>query len=246
MAMRIAALGPTGAVRHRRIVSGVRALAIAVFVAAAPVGATADLDAGIRAYDAGYFERAYAEFAPLAEAGSAEAQVRLAGLLQRGEGTAPDPAAAVAWLEKAADQDHPWALVALGDAYEDGRGVEKDVEQGIHLWLEAARQEFPPAMYRLSRIAVWFLDIDSEFFIEDLLAEHARNPSSQGKSMATLREEVQGYILDNKAKATMWLILAAELGDPRAERDLPGIAKRLTAAEKAEAEQRAALWRRTF
>src|SRR5579871_4464764 len=50
-----------------------------------------------------------------AEAGDAAAQTSLGWIYQKGTGTKPDMKEAVKWFEKAADQNNPEALVALGE-----------------------------------------------------------------------------------------------------------------------------------
>ena len=66
--------------------------------------------------------------------GDAAAQYRVAELYQQGRGVPLDPATAVAWLRKAADQDYPLADGALGTAYLVGAGVPRDQALGL-TWL---------------------------------------------------------------------------------------------------------------
>ena len=50
------------------------------------LAAEADVADGVRAYDAGWYEDALAEFLPAAEAGDTQAQLALASMYQFGEG----------------------------------------------------------------------------------------------------------------------------------------------------------------
>ncbi len=222
-----------------RIATVLTAVVVLAGGGAVPVRAVADLDAGMDALAREDFARAYAAFEPAAKAGSAEAQYRIALLLHKGHGVAEDREGAVAWLEMAAAQGHRWALVALGDVLTDGSNTVADRERGIRLWQEAAQAGFPPALYRLSRAEVWFLEFDTEWFTEDVLARYAGEPRNRGKSEAALREEIRAHVIDRKATATMWMILAAEMGDERAAHDLSRVIATLSAAERAEAERRA-------
>jgi hypothetical protein len=64
----------------------------------------------------------------LAERGSGGAQVLLAGMYLRGEGgVARDDGKAAEWLEKAALQGNAYAQMKLGDLYETGQGVPKNI-----------------------------------------------------------------------------------------------------------------------
>ncbi|MBX9608809.1 MAG: SEL1-like repeat protein, partial [Gammaproteobacteria bacterium] len=74
---------------------------------AAASGAThADLDAGLVAFRAGDHGLALSEFMPLAQQGDAEAQFHLGIAYQKGWGVIADPAKALQWYRRAADQGH--------------------------------------------------------------------------------------------------------------------------------------------
>ena len=94
---------------------------------AAGVAGAADLDAGLRAYHGGDYERALELWRPLAEAGDREAQLVLAYMHRRGIGTAADAEEAARWYRKAAKQGVPEAQYQLGLMYEIGHGVPTDI-----------------------------------------------------------------------------------------------------------------------
>jgi hypothetical protein len=77
----------------------------------------------------------------LAERGSAGAQVLLGGMYLRGEGgVARDDRRAAEWLEKAALQGNAYAEMQLGDLYEKGQGVPKNVALAADWRQEAANR----------------------------------------------------------------------------------------------------------
>ncbi|RYD43351.1 MAG: sel1 repeat family protein, partial [Verrucomicrobiaceae bacterium] len=66
-----------------------------------------------------------ADLTTRAEAGEAPAQLELAGLLAKGEGTARNMVDAVKWYTKAAEQGSGEAQMILGGIYVSGKGVKK-------------------------------------------------------------------------------------------------------------------------
>ncbi len=106
-----------------------------------PLSARADFADGLRAYDAGEYESALAEWTPLARAGDGDALLALAGLYRQGLGTAPDLARAARLYRRAAEQGAVIAQLNLGDLYARGQGVARDLVRA-YMWLElAARQQ---------------------------------------------------------------------------------------------------------
>ena len=105
----------------------------AVSVALAQDGAE-DLQAGIDAFNRGDLPGAMTLYEAAAEAGSAEAQVRLAYLLDYAE----ENDKAVHWYRAAADQDYPDGIAGLAGMYAKGEGVPQDQEQARELFVKAA------------------------------------------------------------------------------------------------------------
>ena len=56
-----------------------------------------------------------------------------------------DDKAAVEWFQKAADQEYPRAMMLLGECYENGYGIEKDVTKAVELYTKAHEAGHPPA-----------------------------------------------------------------------------------------------------
>ncbi len=77
--------------------------------------------------------------AAAALSGSAKAQARYARILHKGEyGIPRNPQAAIDWFSRAAEQNEPSALVAMGEAYRSGAGVRRDPKRAASYFLHAA------------------------------------------------------------------------------------------------------------
>ncbi len=125
-------------------------LLVALALMAAP--ARADFAAGVAAYDAGNYVKAYAEFLPLARGGDAAAQYSLGNMYRRGQGVARDDAEAVRWYRKAADQGNASAQYLLGVMYDGGRGVTEDHSEAVRWYRSAADQGHAFAQDQIYRL----------------------------------------------------------------------------------------------
>jgi hypothetical protein len=96
-----------------------------------------ELASGIAAFEAKEFRRARQLLQPLAEAGNAEAQYRLAVQYQAGLGVVQNQLQAYHWMREAANQDHALALHGLGIMYLYGECVEKNEQEAVR-WLQRA------------------------------------------------------------------------------------------------------------
>jgi TPR repeat protein len=92
-----------------------------------------DLQAGIDAFNRGDLPGAMTLYEKAAEAGSPEAQVRLAYLLDYAE----DNEKAVHWYGAAADQGYPEGIAGLAAMYAKGEGVAQDDEKARELFEKA-------------------------------------------------------------------------------------------------------------
>jgi len=88
-----------------------------------------------------------------AELGSAEAELGLGGMYAAGEGVERDPAEAVRWIERAANQNHGPAIVVLADSYAAGKlDLERSEERAIE-WLERGVEiDYEPARFALEKL----------------------------------------------------------------------------------------------
>jgi len=107
-------------------------LSFAVLVAAIP--AWADFQAGLDAYQKGDYVTAAKEWRPLAEQGSAAAQLNLGLLYLDGHGVPQDYTEAVMWLRRSAEQDNTQAQHELGALYGAGLGLKRDYVQA-YKWM---------------------------------------------------------------------------------------------------------------
>jgi TPR repeat protein len=89
------------------------------------------------------------KFRSAAELGHAAAQVALG---QRLLGQTGGDAEAIRWFTEAAKQAYPPAMEAMGVAYRDGRGVEKDQGQAERWLRQAAETKLSSAQFELGRL----------------------------------------------------------------------------------------------
>lgn len=80
-----------------------------------------------------------------AEQGSAEAQVAVAIAYRDGTDVDADPAAAFAWMQKAADQYNPRGMNGLGVCYFRGVGVEANDTLALKYFKKSAKSGYGPA-----------------------------------------------------------------------------------------------------
>ncbi len=90
---------------------------------------------------------------PRAEAGEPAAQYAIGEHFQKGLGVERDPAQAMTWYRKAADQAHAGAQYAVGTLYEKGDGVRQDFIKAA-AWYELAANmgDHPGAEFALGRL----------------------------------------------------------------------------------------------
>jgi len=98
-----------------------------VFAYGAEAGVEEMLGTAKDYYFSGKFEQAFESLSPVAEAGDAEAQYYLALVYGSDQWGGTDFHASIALLLSSADQQFPAAMWELGRAYEEGRGVEKNL-----------------------------------------------------------------------------------------------------------------------
>ena len=125
------------------------------------LAAEADVADGVRAYDAGWYEDALAEFLPAAKAGDAQAQLALASMYQFGEGVAQNDAEAARWTRAAAEAGDAVAQINLSQFFAAGRGVERDAAQSYFWLVLAANQGNSWAEARLEPAAARLPEADT-------------------------------------------------------------------------------------
>ena len=85
-----------------------------------------------------------------AQAGDACAQLDVAILYAKGDGTPQDYPTAAKWFQAAAEQGVPRAQYDLGVLYERGRGVAADAERAFQWYRKAAESGYALAQYNLA------------------------------------------------------------------------------------------------
>jgi TPR repeat protein len=73
-------------------------------------------------------------------------------MLMKGEAGPPNARAALPWLEGAAAAGHPVAAYELGEIYEEGAAVPKDIEKARRLYEQAAEAGVDDAAARLKAL----------------------------------------------------------------------------------------------
>lgn len=93
-------------------------------------------DRAVQAIQKGDFELALKELRPLIEKNDPNAQFLMGMLYEAGNGVPQNPALAVSWYGKAAEQNHLVAQLFLGILYYSGNGVAKDYKKAAQ-WFQA-------------------------------------------------------------------------------------------------------------
>jgi len=97
---------------------------------------------GWQAYSEGRYEEALSIWVPLAESGDVDTEYYVGELYRDGLG---DPATALGWFEKAASRGFVKAQNAMGSAYLNGSGVEKNAATAFAWFREATGSSDPTA-----------------------------------------------------------------------------------------------------
>jgi hypothetical protein len=104
---------------------------------------------GIAAFEAKHFARAARLLSPLAEEGDAEAQYRMAIMLQNGLGMTANRDLAFRYMRSAAEAGHGLAQHGLGFMYLEGECAPKDEAAAAEWFREAAEQGLQGSMTTL-------------------------------------------------------------------------------------------------
>ena len=124
-----------------------RILCVAVVMSALSGPALAGMSEGVAAVTVGDYQKAIAEFQPLAAGGDPVAQYQLARIYLEGHGPADGVAQGIDLMTKAANGGHPEAQAQLGLMYAMGLGVQVDNVQAYD-WLSKAVAGLPEGTRR--------------------------------------------------------------------------------------------------
>ncbi|MDZ7748841.1 MAG: tetratricopeptide repeat protein [Halofilum sp. (in: g-proteobacteria)] len=158
-----------------------RKLALLALLLSLPAALSAGTAEGVAAFEAGHYEKAFAELKPAAEAGDAEAQYRLATLFGRGLGVDTDYSRAREWLYRASAQGHLNAMVSLGYSYSQGIGVPQDKAKAAEVYTRAAKNGSPLAQRNLGLMYAEGEGVDRD---EARAARWFRRAAEQGDAVA--------------------------------------------------------------
>lgn len=120
--------------------------AAALLIAFASAAVMADIDAGLKALQAGDFARAESELSAEANAGNVRAQILMGRLYREPRNPARNPATAYEWLKRAAEGGDAGASYWVGVMTQLGEGTTKDTSQAVAWWRKAAEGGHAPAM----------------------------------------------------------------------------------------------------
>jgi chemotaxis protein histidine kinase CheA len=129
----------------RRILCLAAVMSASLLTAAGP--ALAGMSEGVAAVTVGDYQKAIAEFQPLAAGGDPAAQYQLAKIYLEGHGPADGVAQGIDLMTKAAHGGHPEAQAQLGLMYAMGLGVQVDNVQAYD-WLSKAVTALPEGTRR--------------------------------------------------------------------------------------------------
>ncbi len=124
-----------------------RILCVAVVMSALSGPALAGMSEGVAAVTVGDYQKAIAEFQPLAAGGDPAAQYQLAKIYLEGRGPADGLPQGIDLMTKAANGNHPEAQAQLGLMYAMGLGVQVDNVQAYD-WLSKAITALPEGTRR--------------------------------------------------------------------------------------------------
>ena len=172
------------------------------------------LDRGIRLYREEKYEEALGPLMQAAEAGYAEAQLRLGMMYRRGRVVARDDAKAAEWFAQAAAQESTEAWYRLGLIYGDEQSSVADLPHARECFMKAAERNMAAAQYELGRLCQSDGDYDGAVRWYSLAAEQ-NDPAAQFK-MGYLYARGLGVERD-MVQAIAWYGQAAEHGLPEAQ-----------------------------
>jgi uncharacterized protein len=136
--------------RKTSIKCGALGLAATMIALAFPAAVSlADVDSGVKKYQAGDFKGAVSEWAPLASKGDANAAFNLGQAYRLGRGVSQDVGKAVGFYEQAAKNGHVAAQGNLGTLLYFSAAPVQNRKKAVEWWHTAAQNGDPRAQYML-------------------------------------------------------------------------------------------------
>lgn len=152
-----------------------------------------------------------------AEAGDAKAQLQIGGAYQEGRGVEKNPALAVAWIQKSADQGYPRGLAILAQCYFLGQGVSRDETKALLYMTQAAEKGYAEAQFNLAAFLTSNKKYTEAF---PWMKKSAEQGFPEGQyALGRLYERGQGCER-NQEQAVRWYKKAAKSGNLEAANKL--------------------------
>ncbi len=172
-----------------------------------------------KAYNEGYYNRAYELYQKIPD--NTSAQVRIGYMYSNGQGVSQDYAEAFRWYRRAAEQGNALGQISLGIMYEAGQGVNQDYAEAVRWYRRAAEQgdaEGQSNLGNMYRIG-WGVSQDYAEAVRwyRLAAEQddAAGQTNLGRMYETGRGVSQDY-----AEAVRWYRRAAKQGEAIGQNNL--------------------------
>ncbi len=204
---------------------------------------------GLKAYDAGNYALALKIWKPLAEAGNAEAQFRLAYMYGEEKGVTKDKAAYLHWMLAAARQGHPAAEFWMGFSSEWGTEAPLDIHEAARWFRLSADQGNTDAQRSLGDLYETGDGVVQDYVEATELYTAAAEKGDDAAQEDLARQYLEGHgVPRDLVQAHVWYNLAASahVGDEVRERRKAGreaAAKEMTPAQIAEAQRLAREWK---
>jgi V8-like Glu-specific endopeptidase len=181
-----------------------RTLACLIILAGllAPLRA-AELDEAVAAAHRGEYAAALKRLSPLAAKGEARAEFDIGFMHAYGWGVRRNPADAIEWYRKAAEQGLPVAQHYLGLAYVNGDGVRLDEAEGGRWFARAATQGYAPAQFMLG-----LMMLDGRGVREDVAQGYAWIVMAGQGGVRSASRTIQGLALTEPQRAQARDIIA--------------------------------------
>jgi V8-like Glu-specific endopeptidase len=179
--------------------------------------AAAELDDAVAAAQRGEYAAALRRLSPLAEKGDARAQFDVGFMHAYGWGVPRNPAEAITWYRKAADQGLPVAQHFLGLAYANGEGVRPDDPEAARWFARAAAQGFAQAQFLLG-----LMTLDGRGVPKDIVQGYAFSVMAGQGGVRSAARTVQKLALTEAQRGQAQEII--DHWKPRPESSLAGFA----------------------
>ncbi|WP_461206644.1 tetratricopeptide repeat protein [Clostridium sp. DL1XJH146] len=162
---------------------------------------------------------AYVLYKKAAEIGEQYCQNRMGNYYYNGEFKGQDYSEAVKWYKKSAEQGFHWGQSNLGNCYRDGKGVKQNYNEAFKWYLRAAENGNAYAQYEVAYCYKYGKGVKNSIIKANEWYEKAAD-NGNGNAMIVLGDYYNSSILKNKSKAFKFYKKAAELGFPRAQKEL--------------------------